>query len=1712
MIIERFAQQVRAYPDKLAVKTENGSLTYSELDRFANRIANKIGKISRAKGNIGLLMEDGTAMIAAVLGVLKTGNTYVPLVSEFPAKRIQYIINHAGIDIFITDRRHKGLVSEACAARDVSIATIDEIQAEDLDDRLDIEGSLYQDSNAYILYTSGSTGLPKGVLQTQRNILFFIDRYTENLGLTAADRLTLFSSFSHDASVVDIYAALLNGATLFPLDLKREEIFSELPGWLRAEKISVWHSVPTVFRYFISSLKGKPALPDLRYVVLGGETVLKSDIDRFCSLLPQARLYNLYGQTESTYNSGQFFSAGDSSPVTEITLGEVVKGTEIYLLDEDRNELDPLEVGEIVVVGPHVSPGYWQDDRGNEEKFVEYSPQQRLYFTGDLGRRLLDGRIEFLGRKDTQVKLRGYRIELGEIENVMMQYEGVSGAAVTAVESPSRDLQEKYIAAFFTANRNIDLDSLGDFLKERLLDYMIPTYFKQLLKLPLTVSGKLDRRALPIPDLTLTREYVPPGKDLEKKLVDLWAEILRIGKDVIGINSSFFELGGHSLSATLLTSKIHQELRVKVPLVQVYNKPTIKGLAEYIEQAQQSRYLGVQPVERKEYYPLSSDQKRIYFLQLLEVEGTGYNLPYFFVVGKHADKERLAHTFRQLIRRHEILRTSFEMLNQEPVQRVHQAVDFVLDCRQVSRQEEQSMLENFIAPFDLSRAPLVRALLLQVEDQFSLLFDFHHIIADNTSVNFLEEEFFELYDGKQLPALKLHYKDYAQWQNSEQYRATLHKQEEYWLETFSGELPVLELPYDYQRPFMQSFAGSAVVFLLSKQETRSLKELAMAAGVTPYMVLLSAFNVLLSRLCNQEDITVGVPIAVRNRTELQRLIGMVVNTIPLRNWVSGDKPFIDFLKEVKEKAITAYEYREYPLEDLVSKISLYREPGRLPLFDVMFNLLDERNFKGDTSELTEQDLYFYSRGTTRSDLTLTAVDREESILFRCEYSTLLFKAETMARIMEYFKRILSCLIAEPGVRTADIEILSETEKERILEMSTAAREEFALDRTLHRLFEDQAERSPHRSALVGPGTGAPVPGQGPAAVPAKVIHLTYQELNQQSTHLAYRLKETGVQPNTVVGLMVQRSVEMIIGILGILKAGAAYLPLDPDYPHDRIEYMLSDSRAGILLTTGNTDYPGHISVHFGTQPVIPPDQPLLPAADYRKLAAALAYVIYTSGTTGSPKAVPITHANLLPLFHWGLRYLNIGPADRTMQNLAYHFDWSVWEIFITLLAGAALYTVPADVLLNPEPFIDLITENKITLLHITPSQWHYFVNFVQQPLNLRCLFIGAERLNHELVRRSFESIQEGCRLFNMYGPTEAAIISSVLEIDRAALQEYKELSCIPIGKPTANAALLILDKHLQLCPILVKGELYISGYGLARGYLNQPGLTAEKFIPGPMSREPNIPSCQHSISPGVQRNAARIYRTGDLARWLANGQIEFLGRIDHQVKIRGLRIEPGEIESLLLSHEKIMEAVVVARENQQTGDRYLCAYVVTRGGEHGPGGPGGYRAAPNPGPGAAPVQTRGPTMDSPEELREFLSRNLPGYMIPSYVVEMEKIPLTVNGKVDWKALPEPELKPEEYTAPRNEVEQELQEIWAEVLGMARDVIGIDSNFFLLGGHSLKVAILRSKIRKKFAVDFSLAEIFKTPSIRAIASLIRAVHWAGDQQELDTNQEIEELIL
>jgi non-ribosomal peptide synthetase component F/acyl carrier protein len=1025
------------------------------------------------------------------------------------------------------------------------------------------------------MYTSGSTGWPKGVPVTHRNVVRLV-KNTNFIELTARTCILQTGAPVFDATTFEIWGSLLNGGQLV---LTGKEVVLDARQLGKALKRfavnTLWLSAPLFNQLLENDIR---MFSSLDYLLVGGDALSPSHINRVGEAFPGLVVINGYGPTENTTFSATYRIGGDFEH--NIPIGRPIANSTAYIIDRN-DRLQPIGVsGELLVGGDGVACGYINNPELTAGRFFYRSYRTyrtyipgKLYRTGDLARWLVDGNIEFSGRMDHQVKIRGFRVELTEIENQLLKIPGIKEAVVTAVD------ERKSLCAYIvlsSAEKEPDAGVIKGELSTRLPDYMIPAYFVSMERIPLTPNGKVDYKALPEPEAGISDVYVPPRNEQEERLAVVWAGVLNIEKEKIGIDDDFFELGGHSLKATMLVARIHREMEVNVPLTRVFTNPTIRGLSRYIKDLSLEQYTFIEPVELKEYYPLSSAQKRLYVLQQMEPGNTNYNMPFVVPLGEEADKEVLEETFRKLVARHEMLRTSFQMVGEMPVQRVHRRVDFTveeysgLDLEQGQINIER-FFENFRRPFDLSVPPLLRAVLIKADGKNRLLvMDMHHIVTDGTSQDILKNEFAGLFRGEQLPVLKLQCKDFSVWQNGRQQQEAVRQQEAYWLREFSGEVSALELPTDNPRPVVQSFAGRHVSFIFDGEETVILKAIAREHDVTLFMVLLAVFNLLFSKLSGQEDIILGTPIAARRHVDLQPIVGMLVNTLVMRNYPSAEKTVGQFLQEVKQRTLAAYENQEYPFEDLVNKLSLRRDTGRHPLFDVMLNLLNQSEYSGEIPEIPGGDFYIFGgrKATSRFDMAYSAVDMEEIIYFSLEYSTTLFSGAAIERLVRYLKHIVRQLPAKIAGKLADIEIIAAEEKESILGISGGVEETYEGEQTIHQLFEGQVSRHVDEIAVVGPGEGTGFKPLMGSAYPShrQYMHISYGELNRRANQLAHLLRSRGVGPDTVVGIMVERSIEMMVGLLGIMKAGGAYLPIDSEYPENRILAMVRDSGVPLILS------------------------------------------------------------------------------------------------------------------------------------------------------------------------------------------------------------------------------------------------------------------------------------------------------------------------------------------------------------------------------------------------------------------------------------------------------------------------------------------------------------------------------------------------------------------
>lgn len=1603
-IHELFQEQAEKNPEQVALVWGEDQLTYGELNEKANQMARGLRKQGVLPDQVvGLLTDRSLEMIIGILAIFKAGGAYMPIDPSYPKERVEYMLSDSRIHLLLVQKLE---MIPADYQGEALLLTEESWLAEETSD---LELTNQSQDLAYVMYTSGSTGKPKGNLTTHQNIIKTIinNGYIE---ITPKDRLLQLSNYAFDGSTFDIYSALLNGATLVLVPTQTLMNPADLASVIRDQYITISFMTASLFNTLVEL--DVTSLKHMRKILFGGEKASIKHVEKALDYLGDGRLVNGYGPTETTVFATTYTVDHTIMETGIVPIGRPLNNTTIYILDRD-DQLQPIgALGELCVSGEGLARGYLNRPDLTAERFVEnpFVQGERMYRTGDLARWLPDGNIEYVGRIDEQVKIRGHRIELGEIEARLLDHAAVSETVLLAKQD---EQGHSYLCAYVVTNGVWTVAELRKHIKETLPDSMVPSYFIELQKLPLTSNGKVDKRALPEPEGQYVSSYVAPETETEEKLAQLFQEIL--GIDQVGTQDIFFEMGGHSLKAMMLVSRVHKELDIEVPLKEVFARPTVKELAAFITNTEGSDYIAINPVEKQDYYPVSSAQRRMYVVeQIGSSNTTSYNMPFLLEIEGALDIVRLRQSLKKLVIRHESLRTSFHMVEEILMQRVHSDVEWDLMVMQATDEDLQHMIDAFIQPFDLSESTLFRAGLIQIEsNRHLLMLDMHHIISDGVSINVLFQDMMQIYQGNELPPLRIQYKDYAVWQQGAAQITRLREQEQYWLNQFSGELPVLEMPTDYTRPSIQQSDGDIWSFEISAEIVNKIKKVSTTKGTTLYMTLLAAYQVLLSKYTGQDDIIVGSPIAGRPHADIEQIVGMFVNTLAFRGQPKSNQSFMDYLSQVKEQVLQAYDNAEYPFEELLDKLDLERDLSRHPLFDTMFALQNM-----DMPEFNMMDLSFQTRDLkwkhAKFDLTWMMAEAD-NLYVTIEYSTSLFKPETIERLGNRFIHLLEQIGNAPDRLIADLEVATEEEKQQILTVFNSTASDYPKSETVQQFFEENVKNMPDQVALVF--------GEE---------QLTYRELNSKANHLAYLLKKKGITNEQIVAVMIDPSIEFFVGILAVLKAGGAYLPIDPTYPTERINYILDDSQAKVLLVRGNEK----VHAQFAGE-IIPIDSkgsfieevsnvPLI------NKVTDLAYVIYTSGSTGQPKGVMVEHRSLMNLSSWHVKHFGITKTDRSTKYAGVGFDASVWEIFPYLIAGATIYIIDQETRYDVEKLSQYVTEQAITISFL-PTQ--FAEQFMQTDNSaLRWLLIGGDKAQ--------QTVNQKYRIVNNYGPTENTVVTTSYMVN----SEDKK---IPIGRPIANNQVYILNKEDQLQPIGIPGELCVSGDSLARGYLHRPELTSERFVANP-------------FAPGEL-----MYKTGDIARWLPDGNIEYLGRLDDQIKIRGYRVELGEIETAILEHESIQETVVLARLDDQN-QTYLCAYFVAK------------------------------ESCDVAQLRQYVSKKLPHFMIPAFFTEMTEFPITSNGKVDKKALPLPDLSKQsetDYVAPTTTLEETLAQLWTEVLGVHQ--VGIHDNFFKLGGDSIKAIQIAARLNTN-NVKLEVKDLFQAQTISQVIPYIKTKDSQAEQ--------------
>jgi amino acid adenylation domain-containing protein len=1649
------AQAARS-PETVAVVFEEGQITYGELNRRANRLARRLRSLGVApEVRVALCLERSSELPLAILAVLKAGGAYVPLDPHYPRERLELMVQDAEPAVLVTRRELAGEIAGA-ASRVLYLEDLEVGEGTAGEDENSRSGAV-PENLAYVIYTSGSTGRPKGVTISHRAINNRLLWMQSAFPLEPYDRVLQKTPFSFDASIWELFVPLMFGARLVVARPGGHQDSGYMVAAIERYGVTVLQLVPSMLGAFLEE-PGLASCTSLRRMFCGGEALARELQDRLLARLP-VELQNLYGPTEAAIDASCHPCGRDLRDGSEAVLpiGRPLTNMRIYLLDR-RGGLVPQGVpGELHIGGVGLTRGYLNRPDLSAERLVpdpfSSLAGERLYRTGDLARHREDGVIEFLGRIDQQVKVRGFRIEPGEIEAVLTQHPEVRDAVVVVREDHPGDPR---LVAYFVPQQERDpgAGELREFLAGKLPEHMVPGIFVRLESLPALPNGKVDRSALPVPgrsDLA-ARRTVAPRNLTEEVVAEIWGEVL--GLPEVSVHDSFLAAGGHSLLATRMLARLRQAFQIELPLSRIFEAADLASLAEEIEDARRGSAPPLPPIlpaPRGDDLPLSFAQQRMWFLHRMDPSGAAYNIPMAVRLSGRLVIPAFAASLREVLRRHEVLRTHFPVEDGRPVPLVEETVEISPEIVDLSGlPEPEAELQEILSAqsrrhFDLETGPLLHSLLIRLgECEHVVLIVLHHIVSDAWSGAIFVRELATVYRAlvtgrlSPLPELPIQYADFASWQREWLQGERLERELRPWLERLSGPLPVLELPADRPRAGLPSGRGGKRSLDISPDLLVALKRLSRRQGVTLFVTLLAAFDTLLFRYTGQRDLLVGTPSANRGRREIEDLIGLFINTLVLRTEIAGSLAFTELVQRVREVALHASDYPDLPFEMLVEALRPDRQGNRAPLFQVMFGLQNTPLVSLDLPDLTAS-LIEIERGTTKFDLVLEIVETQAALISHLEYSTDLFDAGTAARMGNHLQNLLAGVVASPERSLWDLPLLSPEERRQTVHEGLAGKETPRRPEALHRLFTACARRRPMDEALCYGSE-----------------RMTYGELEGLSNRLARRLRSLGVVPEARVGLLCERSLDMIVGILGILKAGGAYVPLDPAYPRERLEFMLADADVVGLVSHGALSdglaRPGRWQLRLDDEALADWSAE---SPEWDLPASGAAYVIYTSGSTGRPKGVVVSHANVWRLFDQTQPWFGFGAGDVWTMFHSYAFDFSVWELWGALLFGGRLVIVPSEVSRAPELFFNLLVQEGVTVLNQTPSAFRQLMRVAEDrgfpEQSLRLVIFGGEALEVPSLRRWFEGYGDDLpMLVNMYGITETTV-----HVTYRPLEERDTLGASsPIGVAIPDLDLFVLDGWGGLVPPGVAGELHVGGGGVARGYLGRPELTAQRFIPHPFSTEPG----------------ARLYRTGDLVRRRGGSDLEYLGRIDEQVKIRGFRIELGEIESVLTSHPDIREAVALAREDQP-GDRRLAAYVV-------------------------PAQERWP---EEVDLRSYLKERLPDYMIPADFVVLEALPLTANGKLDRRALPAPaETRPSVDQASKpllTPSEELIAGIWSELLGRSPE--GPEDDFFEIGGHSLLATQVVSRVREAFGVEIQVPEIFAASRLRDLAVQVEAAIRGGE---------------
>ena len=1603
-ISQLFEEQVEKTPNKIAIVFENKKLTYKELNEKANQLANYLRR-SGIKPNdiVGIMLPRSLELLISIIGVLKSGACYIPIDPTYPEKRIEYMLDNSESKILITTNELYNNIK----FENKILINDNEIL---IQEKNNLEKINSPEDMAYIIYTSGSTGLPKGVVLKHKSLSNLCTYLNGNVEFLKEEceykNIASITTVSFDIFIFETLVCLQKGLKIILANEEEQRIPALLDKLIGKNDVQIIQMTPSRMQIFLDNIKDMPNLSNLKYVTLAGEALPLKLRDELIELGVE-KIYNGYGPSETTV----FSTFSDVTDSKEINIGTPLGNTQAYILDNNLNIVPIGVAGELYIAGEGVGKGYLNREDITKERYIKnpFIENSIMYKTGDVCKFDRHGKLHYLGRADNQVKIRGLRIELEEIENRMLEFPNIKKAKVIKQTIGDRDV----ISAYYIASKNVISPELRKYLYSTLPNYMVPSYFTEVEAYPYTPNGKIDKNTLAemINLDEANKEIIQPRNEIERKVANIFKKVLEVKE--ISIDDNFFELGGDSISAMKLQIEATRE-NLNITYGNIFKYSTTRSLAENIQ-----RISGINNTipksEEREYYPVSSAQKRMYIVSNMDENSDTYNINGGILLNSSVNIEKLQKAMDKIVEKNNILRTYFEVQdNGEIVQKIADDCTVKIHVNYAKNNDIQEIFKETKKIFNLGEPPLLDANLFLLPNGKTLLtLNVHHIIIDGTSLKLMLQELTKSYDGKDIKESSISYKDFAVWEEKQLLEDKFRESKQYWKKQFEGGIPILNMPSTYSRPPIKSFEGETLNVKISKNITEKIIKYCKEKTITPYMFLLTCYYILLYKYTGQESIIVGSPISGRAYKELEDVLGMFVNTLPIKNDISPEENFEGLLDKVKENLLNAYSHQNYPFDSLVNELNIPRDNSRTPLFDTMFiyqnDMFSTVEFNGENAKYCIPETH-----TSKYDLSVETILIDDEFNLSFEYWTKLFDEEFIKRLSSHYINLISSVIENKNMKICDISILDKREKKQILYDFNNTKMEYNKDQTIIQLFEKQVKLTPNNTAIVFEDSS-----------------ITYKELNEKANQLARYLKEQGIESNKFVGIMLPRSIELIISIIGTLKTGACYIPIDPTYPDKRIKYMLEDSSADLLITNNelyqNIDYEKKMCLENFNIDLL--DNKNL---NIKYNPKDLAYVIYTSGSTGNPKGVKITNGNLYNFVLGTKEKIDFNENKTMVSVTTISFDIFGLELYCSLTSGMKLVLANENeqnvsIMLNK-----LCIKNNVNMIQTTPSRYLMFLENsenIEFLRNMTEILVGGEQLTENVLKGL--KANSNARIFNMYGPTETTIWSTIKEMTNE--------DDITIGTPIANTQVYILDSKMNIVPVGIEGELYIAGDGVGNGYLNRQELTEERYLKNPFVR--------NSI----------MYKTGDICKYKKDGEIYCMGRIDNQVKIRGLRIELDEIEKSIMKYNNINKCIVTG-DKDENGRQFIVAYLTIT------------------------------NHVSTNKLREFLKSLLPRYMIPSYFVVLDKIPYLNNGKVNKKALPKVDItykkdKKTEYVAPRGNLELQLVSAFQNILAISP--IGIDDNFFELGGDSLLAINLQVELMK-LKINVTYPEIFGNPTVRELA--------------------------